>query len=67
MIFNGLRVRTNLWLTDPKEMMVWEPAGGGWMKHVLRVVQVPSDRAVMVGDIMYVHPARLEQMRKALA
>lgn len=66
MIFGGVPVITSLWMTEPKEMRVTLPAGGGWMKHVLRTVQVPRRDGMMVGGNLVVHPAMLPELRRAV-
>ena len=67
MLFGGLRVVTSLYMTEPKEMRVTLPAGGGWMKHVLRTVQVPRRDALKMGEQIVIHPALLPELHALAA
>lgn len=67
MLLNGMPVVTSLYMTEPKEMKVWLPAGGGWIKHVMRTVQVPRRDAMVVGKNIVIHPAMLPELRKLAA
>jgi hypothetical protein len=63
-MLHGMPVITSEYMTEPKEMMVWEPCGrSGWKKHVLRTVHVPRRDVMVVGGTMIVHPAVLPGLR----
>jgi hypothetical protein len=63
MTLGGMEVITSLMLTESHERMVWEPCGGGWRKHVLRLVPEPRRDALVMNNRIYIHPAMLPELR----
>lgn len=60
----GLRVVESLAMTEPKNVRGWYPCGGGWLKHVERTIQVPRRDTLIAGDVLYIHPAMMPELRK---
>ena len=72
--FNGLRVHTNVLMTEsktvyPKERFVEYGSEDDWWLSYFKqpkIIQVPSRKAFRIGDAIIMHPAVWDEMKTEL-